>query len=418
MSVKYMGLVFEADLPRQQRSILLAMADHVDSAGRRCMASEERIAYKTGYERRQVGRIIEQLQEVGILIYRGRSTKYGTQIYDIDKDKIPMLPSYEVWIANERAKRAAKKEASERSKHTNGQDGDATKCRILGGAEDNFPELPVATFSSELCDKMSQNPSYLTFNMLESDSENLLPQIPEAQKEEEDLISPESRTFWDMFAKRHQTIFGHPYNGPPVEMDTNPTLRTLQALDASERFDIVNQGLKAMAAAGQTGKIGSWALYETEIQRAIDDYAARQKANQVIGMFTMNLNEALVRCHLPLMTGTYSDKQRQEIAAWGPMLDADDLERTILLYADTHPNDKQPFLINVKLNWVITTAQRNKLAAASGAALAAKNGNGNGTHKTYRNGAAGNRAGSRSQASSQPAIDWDAAHERIEALYK
>jgi hypothetical protein len=222
-----------------------------------------------------------------------------------------------------------------------------------------------------------------------------------------------------MFGKRHQTIFGHPYNGPAVEMDTHPILRTLQAMDASERFNIVDKGLKEMADSGQTGTVGSWNLYETEIQRAIDDYAAQRKANQVIAMFTANLNEALVRCHLPVMTGTYTDKQRQEIAMWGSMLDADDLEQTILLYADTHPNDKQPFMINVKLNWVITTAQRNKLAAASGAAPAARNGNGNGNHNSgYRNGAAGNRAGGRSQASSQPAIDWDAAYERIEALYK
>lgn len=233
-----------------------------------------------------------------------------------------------------------------------------------------------------------------------------------------DPISAESRAFWDMFTKRHQAVFNRPYNGPAVEMDTHPTLRTLQALDAAERFEIVDKGLKAMAGSGQLGTVGSWDLYETEIQRAIDDYAAQRKANQVIAMFTANLNEALVRCHLPVMTGTYTDKQRQEIAMWGSMLDANDLEQAILLYPETHPNDKQPFMINVKLNWVITAAQRNKQATASGAVPAARNGNGNGTHTSYRNGAAGNRGSSRGQASSQPAIDWDAAYERVEALYK
>lgn len=249
--------------------------------------------------------------------------------------------------------------------------------------------------------------------------ENLLLQIPEAQKEEEDRLSPDSRTFWDMFGKRHQTIFGHPYNGPAVEMDTHPTLRTLQALDASERFDIVSQGLKAMADSGQLGTVGSWALYETEIQRAIDDYVARRKANQEIGIFTANLEEALSRLRLPGMNGgTYNSKQLQNIGSWGSMCDADSLETQIVRYMEIHCKNGEPFDIRVRLNWVIEAVKNAKLQAASGAAPAARNGNGNGNHTSYRNGTAGNRAGGRSQASSQPAIDWDAAYERIEALYK
>ena len=145
--------------------------------------------------------------------------------------------------------------------------------------------------------------------------QNLLPQIPEAQKEEEERLSPDSAAFWDMFGKRHQTIFGYPYNGPAVEIDTNATLRAWQALAAPDRMGVVQQVLKALADSGLDCRIGAWVTYEPEIRRALDEYAARQQANQVIGMFTANLNEALVRCHLPVMMGTYTDKQRQEIAA-------------------------------------------------------------------------------------------------------
>ena len=251
-----------------------------------------------------------------------------------------------------------------------------------------------------------------SYNMSNTVRQNLPLQIPEAQKEEEERLSPESAAFWKLFGKRHRTIFGHPYNGPAVEMDTHPTLRTLHALDGAERFDIVQRALQAMAQSGQTGTLGSWAVYEPEIQRAIDEYAAQRQANGMIATFTGNLNEALVRCHLPVMMGTYTDKQRQEIAERGTTLDADDLEAAIVKYTDIHCQHGEPFMIAVRLNWVITTAWGDKQAKASGAAPAAKNGNGkgdyannsNGRHGSARGGNNGNGNG-RGQSGGQLSLD-------------
>lgn len=68
MSVKYMGAVWDLDLPHPKQSILLAMADHADHDGNNIFPSVGLVAWKTGYSVNQARRIIQQLVKDGLLV--------------------------------------------------------------------------------------------------------------------------------------------------------------------------------------------------------------------------------------------------------------------------------------------------------------------------------------------------------------
>lgn len=88
MSVKIMGMVWDCALPRPEKFVLLAYADHADHDGNNVYPSYERIAYKTGYDRRQVIRIVDHLREMGIMVNRGVSN-LGTNLWRIDVTRLP-----------------------------------------------------------------------------------------------------------------------------------------------------------------------------------------------------------------------------------------------------------------------------------------------------------------------------------------
>lgn len=76
-----MALVWEHEFPYNQQLIMLSLADHANDRGEKIFPSIARQAWKTGYSERQVGRILKELRDVGILIivkkaYRGRPTEY------------------------------------------------------------------------------------------------------------------------------------------------------------------------------------------------------------------------------------------------------------------------------------------------------------------------------------------------------
>ena len=76
-----MALVWEHEFPYNQQLILLSLADHANDLGEKIFPSIARQAWKTGYSERQVGRILKELRDAGILIvvkkaYRGRPTEY------------------------------------------------------------------------------------------------------------------------------------------------------------------------------------------------------------------------------------------------------------------------------------------------------------------------------------------------------
>ena len=71
MSVKIMGLVWDLDIPTNEKLILLAYADHADHAGNSIYPSIELISNKTNYSIRTVQRITRNLEERGLLIPEG-----------------------------------------------------------------------------------------------------------------------------------------------------------------------------------------------------------------------------------------------------------------------------------------------------------------------------------------------------------
>lgn len=93
MSVKIMGQVYDADLPRNEKSILLAYADHADHEGGNVYPSVGRVAWKTGYDERQVQRITKSLIKKKILIPDGQG-KNRTNRYKIEVKNLPSRPDY------------------------------------------------------------------------------------------------------------------------------------------------------------------------------------------------------------------------------------------------------------------------------------------------------------------------------------
>ena len=93
MSVKIMGMVWDSDLPRDEKYVLLAYADHADHEGRGIFPSYGRIAWKTGYSRRQVMRITDSLTSKNILKPDGVSIN-NIHRWRIDLSKLPARKDY------------------------------------------------------------------------------------------------------------------------------------------------------------------------------------------------------------------------------------------------------------------------------------------------------------------------------------
>ena len=75
MSVKIMGLVWDLDLPQNEKFVLLAYADHADHDGRNIFPAVQTIAKKTGYSERSIQGITRTLEEKGFLIADGKGPK-------------------------------------------------------------------------------------------------------------------------------------------------------------------------------------------------------------------------------------------------------------------------------------------------------------------------------------------------------
>ena len=71
MSVKVMGLVWDLQIARDIKFVLLAYADHADHEGYNIYPSIKTVAKKTGYEERSIQRITRKLEESGLLIPMG-----------------------------------------------------------------------------------------------------------------------------------------------------------------------------------------------------------------------------------------------------------------------------------------------------------------------------------------------------------
>jgi hypothetical protein len=80
MSGKIMGAVWDTALKRDQKFVLLAYADHADHEGYNVRPGYDLIAWKTGYTRRNVMRIVSELESLGVMqvVKRGGSREDGT----------------------------------------------------------------------------------------------------------------------------------------------------------------------------------------------------------------------------------------------------------------------------------------------------------------------------------------------------
>lgn len=93
MSVKVMGIVWESALPQREKYVLLAYADHAHDDGSKVFPSVGLVAHKTGYSTRSIQRITKTMIDKEYMVQEGK-TKYGTKLYRIMIDNLPMLPPY------------------------------------------------------------------------------------------------------------------------------------------------------------------------------------------------------------------------------------------------------------------------------------------------------------------------------------
>jgi len=94
MSVEVMSVVWKLDLPQNKKLVLLAIADHANDDGI-AWPSQGRIAWKTGYKRRNIKRILDELIEDGLLqvmrVGRGRG---NSTVHQLTLENAPQLPEY------------------------------------------------------------------------------------------------------------------------------------------------------------------------------------------------------------------------------------------------------------------------------------------------------------------------------------
>lgn len=94
MSIKVMDMVWKSDLPHNEKFVLLCLADWSNDEGESIYPSVSHIAWKTGYSARNVKELLAILKEKGILSWDSRASKYGTNLYVIDLDRLPTRPAF------------------------------------------------------------------------------------------------------------------------------------------------------------------------------------------------------------------------------------------------------------------------------------------------------------------------------------
>ena len=93
MSAKIMGEVWELALPREQKYVLLCLADHADHEGNHVFPSLGLIEWKTEYSQRQIRRILECLESAGVLVAVRRANGLVTE-YRIALAGVARKPAY------------------------------------------------------------------------------------------------------------------------------------------------------------------------------------------------------------------------------------------------------------------------------------------------------------------------------------
>jgi len=97
MSIRLMSQVWEHEFSHAEQTIMLALADWANDDGGNVFPSVARIAWKTGYEERQVQRIMKKLRGTGVLVLVKRATVYRPNEYRIILSKAPLKETFETW---------------------------------------------------------------------------------------------------------------------------------------------------------------------------------------------------------------------------------------------------------------------------------------------------------------------------------
>jgi len=85
MSAKIFGLVWELELPREEKYVLLCLADHADHDGNNVYPSIGLIAWKTDYSERRIQELMRRLEHRKLLLRVGEQIGRGkTTVYRID----------------------------------------------------------------------------------------------------------------------------------------------------------------------------------------------------------------------------------------------------------------------------------------------------------------------------------------------
>ncbi len=87
MSAKISGLVWELELPREEKYVLLCLADHADHDGNNVYPSIGLIAWKTDYSERRVQELMRKLEHRQLLVkVEERFGRGNTILYRINLD--------------------------------------------------------------------------------------------------------------------------------------------------------------------------------------------------------------------------------------------------------------------------------------------------------------------------------------------
>lgn len=100
MSAKLTGAVWELDLPRPEKYVLLALADHAKEDGSDVYPSLARVEWKTGYSETQVRQIMRALvqKRILVLVRKGGKGPGSTDCYRIDLNAAKELTDFRTWV--------------------------------------------------------------------------------------------------------------------------------------------------------------------------------------------------------------------------------------------------------------------------------------------------------------------------------
>jgi hypothetical protein len=196
-----MAQVWEIQLQHNEAFVLLALADHANDAGGQIFPSLRRIAWKTGYSKRAIQKIMEQLKARGILIQVRGPRRHHAPEYQIDfsvanwkapfrgEDSAPLEPS--------RVEESASLEASasrlEWNSATSRVEQSDTRVELLTSRV----ELASATYpSSEPSEKPSREPSLSALRAVTTDSFSKVKKSdPEEARKQKELSDYRNKMF-------------------------------------------------------------------------------------------------------------------------------------------------------------------------------------------------------------------------------